>query len=209
MSHVVEKKENGMNRRGFLKLAGYSAIGGAAALAAPKALKAAVSAADVTSGSRSGNFWKKVRKSFVLDKKKVYMNIGTTGSMPKDVLKNYNDYNFLVAKDPWEMGGEWGDWPHTSELTGCMAPHFGADPDELILSRNTTDGMCTIIGGLELNAGDEILTTHHEHVAAVSPLTIVRDRFGVSINDVEIPCFPRAMMNSWIYSKAGSQAGQN
>ncbi|MCP4689163.1 MAG: aminotransferase class V-fold PLP-dependent enzyme, partial [Desulfobacterales bacterium] len=188
MSRESEKKDGGMNRRNFLKLAGYSAIGGAAALAAPNTLKAAApSGVDLKSGARRGNFWKKVRKSFVLDKKKVYMNIGTTGSMPKDVLKNYKDYNYLVAKDPWEMGGEWGDWPHTSELTSYIAPHFGADPDELILSRNTTDGMCTIIGGLALNPGDEILTTHHEHVAGVSPMTIVRDRFGVVINEVEIP----------------------
>jgi selenocysteine lyase/cysteine desulfurase len=88
------------------------------------------------------------------------------------------------------MGNEWGEWPYLTELIDAIAPQFGANPDELVLSRNTTDGMCSIIGGLNLQKGDEILTTHHEHIAAISPLTIVQERFGVTVKELEIPVFP-------------------
>ncbi|MCP4136809.1 MAG: aminotransferase class V-fold PLP-dependent enzyme [bacterium] len=191
---MSQNAESKINRRNFLKLAGLSAVGGAAAVIAPGSLEAA---------SRPGNFlldrghskrgyWRKVQKSFMLDPQKVYMNIGTTGSMPRVVLQNYNHYNRLVAKEPWDMGEEWGSWPYMQELIDYMAPQYGADADELVLSRNTTDGMCSILGGLQFEAGDEILTTHHEHVGGISPLYLVRDRYGVSVNEIEIPVFPES-----------------
>ena len=88
------------------------------------------------------------------------------------------------------MGNEWGEWPYVTKLIEDIAPQFGADPHELVLSRNTTDGMCSIIGGLNFQKGDEILTTHHEHIAAISPLTIVKERFGLTVKELEIPVFP-------------------
>jgi selenocysteine lyase/cysteine desulfurase len=115
------------------------------------------------------------------------MNIGTTGSMPRHVLDNYDRYNSLVASDPWDMGGEWGGFPYTTDLVTTIAPQLGADASEIVLSRNTTDGLCTILGGLDFQPGDEILATHHEHVAAVSPLSVVAARYGVHVREVEIP----------------------
>ena len=192
MSQVNELNPKKLSRRNFLKLGGYSIAGSAAAISLPKALHANSSVPRFeTKRSRSKRaFWGKVQEAFVLDPEKVYLNIGTTGSTPRHVLKNYNEYNFLVAKDPWAMGDEWGGWPYVTELIEDIAPQFGANPDELVLSRNTTDGMCSIIGGLNLQKGDEILTTHHEHIAAISPLTIVKERFGLTVKELEIPVFP-------------------
>ena len=187
---TVEIKENkGIDRRNFLKLAGYSTLGSAAALhlGNPSDAKACSSPPPSCGGS---GFWNWVQRRFVLDPDKVYMNIGTTGSMPRHVLRNYDRYNHIVAEDPWHMKGEWGDFPYVSELIAAIAPQFGCDTDELVLSRNTTDGMCTILGGLDLNEGDRILTTHHEHIAALSPLMILADRRGVQVEYLEIPVFP-------------------
>ena len=47
--------------------------------------------------------------------------------------------------------------------------------------------MCTVIGGLNLQPGDEVLVSHHEHVAAISPLRILAERHGVTVTEVEIP----------------------
>ena len=194
MNKTSEENKTGMNRRDFLRQAGYSALGGMVATAIPKSVGAALTPDPFVgkSSSHDWGFWKKVQKAFILDPKKVYMNIGTTGSMPRRVLKNYNRYNKLVARDPWDMGGEWGHFPYLAEFIEYIAPQFGADPEELVLSRNTTDGMCTIIGGLKFESGNEILTTHHEHVGGISPMYMVRDRYGVTIKELEIPVFPES-----------------
>ncbi len=131
--------------------------------------------------------FREVKSAFVLSENHTYLNIGTTGSMPLPVLDNFNQYNRLVAERPWDMGDEWGGFPYTSSLAGQMAPQFGCDPHELILTRNTTDGMITILQGLDLREGDHIVTTHHEHIAATGPLWVLMDRYGVTVEQVQIP----------------------
>lgn len=188
-----ESMQPNHNRRNFLKGATGAIVAGVSA----SAFSGAVQAKSGHSGwgslgkgnSQSKGFWKKVQNQFVLDKRTTYMNIGTTGSMPRHVLQNYDDNNQLVAKYPWDMKDKFGDWPHTSEMVNDIAAGFGADPSEIVLSRNTTDGLCTILNGLDFQAGDVILTTHHEHVAATSPMSVVAQRFGVSVIQVQLPVF--------------------
>jgi len=179
-----------IDRRRFLKLAG-AGIGGAA-LASPLAALAGQGNEDFHINPHWPDqvLWRKVRQAFILDRNSVYMNIGTTGSMPGPVLDNYDEYNRTVARDPWDMNGEWGSWPYVGELLERIAPQFGADPSEIVLSRNTTDGTTSVLGGLNLQPGDEVLVSHHEHVAVDSPLHILAQRIAITVTPVEIPVFP-------------------
>ena len=136
---MLKDNKSLIGRRDFLRVAGAATVSGAALSLLPfKAM--ADAAAAVPTGNGRG-FWQRVSNAFILDPQTVYMNIGTTGSMPREVLRNYNRYNQLVASDPWSMGGEWGGFPYTSTLVERIAPQFGAETDEIVLSRNTTDGI--------------------------------------------------------------------
>lgn len=188
-----DSKQPNQHRRDFLKGATGAMVAGVGA----SAFSGAVQAKSGHFGwgglgkgnSQSRGFWKKVQHQFVLDKRTTYMNIGTTGSMPRHVLKNYDENNEIVAKYPWDMKDKFGDWPHTTEMVRDIAAGFGADPSEIVLSRNTTDGLCTILNGLNFQYGDVILTTHHEHVAATSPMSVVAQRYGVTVIQVQLPVF--------------------
>ncbi len=150
MSHNNNSQSSTFSRRDFLRTTTGIAIAGAGSVLLPGTAQA--------SGFKGGwgnsnnhhsdqNFWKKVSKAFILDKKTTYMNIGTTGSMPRHVLNSYNENNHIVASNPWDMQDKFGDWPHTTEMTDAIAAGFGADSDEIVISRNTTDGMVSIING--------------------------------------------------------------
>lgn len=185
---MMEKNDStpqSISRRNFLKTTTSLAAAGITASLVPS--QATAGSYSYSNHHNDKRLWKKVKKSFVLDKKTTYMNIGTTGSMPKSVLKNYTENNLSVAENPWDMQGKFGSWPYVSEMTNSIAAGFGAEPNEIILSRNTTDGMCSIINGLHFEPGDVILTTHHEHVAAQSPLNVVTERFDVEVVYLEIP----------------------
>ena len=190
---MLDDKKRQMGRREFLRMASAAAVSGAALSAAPLSVVADDDKSDLKfcPKSRGLDFWSQVSSAFVLDPRTVYMNIGTTGSMPRQVLDNYDRYNRLVARDPWNMGGEWGSWPYTSGLVERIAPQFGANTDEIVLCRNTTDGMCTVIGSLNLQSGDEVLYSHHEHVAAESPLHVQAQRHGVILKPGADPGLPR------------------
>lgn len=189
MSEQENKKSTALDRRYFLKsTAGLALTGLATTLASSKA-EANIDWSTLNERHSEKHFWKKVKKEFLLDRKTTYMNIGTTGSMPKSVLKEYDKNNRIVAKNPWNMQGKFGHWPYVSEMVEKIAPGFGALANEIILSRNTTDGMCSILNGLHFEAGDVILTTHHEHVAANSPFHVIAQRYGVEVVYLNIPVY--------------------
>jgi len=73
------------------------------------------------------------------------------------------------------------------EVRRSIASGFGCDPDELVVTHNTTDGLCKVLAGLNLRAGDEIVTTTHEHFTPNAALALVRDRYGVVVRRVALP----------------------
>jgi isopenicillin-N epimerase len=181
-----EQHRENIDRRSFIKLTGIATAGSALNLntpgqAAPKGIT------PIDPGLPDKAFWKRVRHQFLLDPKQIYMNIGTTGAMPRQVLENFNKYNRVVARHPLGFMDELG-WdfliPRQREKLGKQ---FGCAPDEISLSRNTTDGLNTVLLGLVFEKGDEILLTHHEHASALSPLYVLQDRHGVVLTEVEIP----------------------
>ena len=175
-----------LSRRSFFKLSGMAAAGAALGLSLPSAAEASKWRGG-SSFRKNSDYWKGVQDQFILDPKTVYMNIGTTGSMPERVLTKYNDYNMLNASRPktfeTELGATFGLEQHRETL----AVQFGCNADEICLTRNTTDGLDAIVYGLDFHKGDEILITHHEHIAALSPLNVIKDRYGVVLTEVEIP----------------------
>ena len=108
------------------------------------------------------------------------MNIGTTGSTPIPVLKNLAANNAAIARDPTLSFS-------TQDMRNIIAPGFGADPSEIVMSFNTTDGMSKILNGMVFSAGDEIITTNMEHPGGNSPMQITADRRGVVLKRVLLP----------------------
>ncbi len=77
--------------------------------------------------------------------------------------------------------------PFSPKLASAMADFFGSDPDEVVFGPNMTTLTFAISRsiGRELGPGDEILLTHLDHDANVSPWRALEER-GVSIRFVDI-----------------------
>lgn len=158
-----------IGRRRLLVSAGAAGV----ALAGLPAQASAGGSAD------DGESW---RHLFVLDRDPLFMNVGTVGSPPREVLRTESRELERVAREAASnYHGTFDD------IRGQIAPGFGADPDELFLSGNTTDGIGTVLAGLALNAGDEVLTTNQEHPAVYTPLAILRNRRGITVRRVTLP----------------------
>lgn len=181
-----EIPENKLSRRNFFKISGLAAAGTAMGLGLPSASKAC-DWFENDPWNYSNSYWRQVQHKFILDPKIVYMNIGTTGAMPQRVLKKYNEYNMLNAYHPRTFESELGATFGLPDQRETLAVQLGCNSDELCLSRNTTDGLNTVLNALEFEEGDEILITHHEHIGALSPLNVLQDRYGVTLTEVEIP----------------------
>jgi isopenicillin-N epimerase len=161
-------------RRDFLKTAGKAAaVVGAAMSVLPKEASA------LASGSDSA-FWRSVRESFGIDPKLHYHNIGGSGAVPRHVVENYHLYNRTIMRDP-------NATYNITQMRTDIAPAFGATAEEIVLTTNTTDGMCMSLNGLDWNAGDEIISTNMEHPGGNGPMAHVAARKGVIIKRALLP----------------------
>ncbi|MFB6962130.1 aminotransferase class V-fold PLP-dependent enzyme [Streptomyces sp. NPDC056309] len=183
------RREAGVSRRGFVGLlgagaasAGIGAIGAVPAVAAPAGSATSVGASSAALPPPSSpKYWDAVRRLFVLDKKVLFMNVGTVGSPPLEVLDTIDRVHREVAVGAVSAYSDFAD------VRAVAARGYGCDPDELVISHNTSDGMSKILAGLALKAGDEILTTNHEHGGGNVPMALARDRHGVVVKRVELP----------------------
>jgi selenocysteine lyase/cysteine desulfurase len=126
-------------------------------------------------------FWSSVQDRFILDPAKLFMNIGTAGSMPRSVVESYNAENIAYATE--SRNG----YSNFATQRKAMAPGFGVEPDELVISGNTSDGMSKVLLGIPWTAGDVIITTNHEHPGGTVPLGIAVERYGVVVRQVILP----------------------
>jgi selenocysteine lyase/cysteine desulfurase len=58
---------------------------------------------------------------------------------------------------------------------------LGADPADVALTGSTTDGVNTVVSGLDLRPGDEVLTSDEEHPGLLAPLGRARARHGITV----------------------------
>jgi selenocysteine lyase/cysteine desulfurase len=186
-----------LSRRGFLKgVPGGAVAAGAALVAANRSLEALTLAAQA--GSSDDEFWRKVRSEFLLDKDWTYLNNGTLGPTPKPVYYSLVERYHDLAQDPGQPNTDQGN--AADDVRRRAAAFVGAEFDEIGLIRNTTEGMNFMIGGLDFKAGDEILTTFHEHGGGLNPCRLAAKRYGVAVKEVKWPApaeDPNVILNAF------------
>jgi selenocysteine lyase/cysteine desulfurase len=167
-------------RRDFLKLFGYGAAGammGGLSIG-ENGLPELIPSAHAKSKNKNKSPYE---TAFKFAGNLLYMNIGTTGSSPTRVVKQYSrDYRDIAGSPSAYLFGQ-------QEMRNTVAPGFGCDPYELVMSFNTTDSLWRIVMGIPFEPGDEIITTNMEEDAGISTVKILRDRFGVIIKTVGLP----------------------
>lgn len=175
-------------RRGLLKKVGLGSLF-AAGVTGSKVFAQGVNFADSASSSDDQLFGE-VRNQLMLDDNLVYLNTGTLGPAPKLA---HDKITALMARLEANPAIEnFGPMGREMELTrGKVASFMGAQEDEIILTRNTTEGISLVCSGIDWNVGDEILTTNHEHGGAETGLNFLAASKGAVINKITMP-YPAA-----------------
>jgi len=103
-------------------------------------------------------FWESVRKQYVISKAVINLNNGGVSPQPISVQKTYiKNYEFSNEAPTYTM---WRQLDKGREpLRKQLAEMLGCDAEEVAINRNTTEGLNTIIAGLPIKAGDEVVLT--------------------------------------------------
>ncbi|HEU5181696.1 MAG TPA: aminotransferase class V-fold PLP-dependent enzyme [Candidatus Polarisedimenticolia bacterium] len=133
-------------------------------------------------------FWSAVRRCFALPSEVAYFNNGSLGPTPLPVLRDLAGFAHQLAASPApQMWGPLG--ARLEEVRSHAAALLGAAPDDVALTRNTTEGVSTVGMGLSLAAGDEVITTDQEHPGGAGVWQFLETR-GIRRIAVPLPMPP-------------------
>lgn len=165
-----------VKRRDFL--AGLGATAGAMALG-PAAAGAGAPVEAQAAAQPSADAWRDLHAQFQLPADYAYFNTAGLGASPRAVSDRVK-----AAMDREEASPSPG---HSEEdfarIRGKCASLLGASctAGEIALVSTATEGINIILNGLPLRAGDEVVTSSHEHVALVIPLLHKMKTAGIVI----------------------------
>jgi L-cysteine/cystine lyase len=125
------------------------------------------------------------RAQFPVLERVVYLNAGTEGPVPRAAAEA------ATARIERELlAGRCGR-AYFEELMGLAADlraryaaALNCDFASVALTGSTTDGVNTVLAGLDLRPGEEILTTDEEHPGVLAPLARARIRHGITVRVV-------------------------
>jgi isopenicillin-N epimerase len=105
-----------------------------------------------------------LKKDFLLDPSVIFLNHGSFGATPKPVFKEYQRWQRELENQPVEfLGRRHNDLMHASREV--LANYLGTKAENLVYVQNATIGLNIVARSLDLNHGDEVLTTNHEYGA--------------------------------------------
>ncbi len=118
----------------------------------------------------------------------VYLNTGTFGPMPTvvadEIRRAYGEIERQGTFSPavfWQMELEGFE-----AVRGQVAALLHADPAEIALTRNVTDGINIVLHGLDWQPGDQVILTDHEHPSGTVPWLALAERAGVELRWLEL-----------------------
>jgi isopenicillin-N epimerase len=172
------------SRRAFL---GWMAAGITAAARIPGAQEPAAAAPLPPPGA---GFWDDVQGRFRVDPDQHFFNTGTLGPCPRSVRERVIET--LEALDARPTYHYWARcMPRYFEIRAKAARLLGAsDPRSVTLTHSTTEGINIVARGLELQAGDEVVMTTHEHPGGDSVWRYLAATLGMAIRRYDIPMTP-------------------
>jgi len=140
--------------------------------------------------SPDGVYWDALGKHFLFQDGLIMMNNGTVGPMPKPVFNTLIKHFKLQVTNPFDV---YNFIPRKKEeVRTKLARFINASPDEVVLTRNTTEGMNFVANGLDLKEGDEVLLSSMEHPGGTHPWKLKEKRCGIKIKEIPLGLPPKS-----------------
>lgn len=127
-----------------------------------------------------------MREAFLLDPDIVFLNHGSYGACPGEVLADYQRWQLELERNPVQFLGR-----RSAELLAHarrrLAAYLGTDGADLVFVANATTGVNVVAQSLALQPGDEVLGNDHEYGACEAAWRRVCERRDARYISVELP----------------------
>ncbi len=127
-----------------------------------------------------------MREHFLLDPDIVFLNHGSFGACPREVFANYQHWQLEMERNPVHFLGR-RSGALLSQARQRLGTYLGASGDDLVFVPNATTGVNSVARSLNLQPGDEVLTTDHEYGACDATWELVCAKAGAFYRRVAVP----------------------
>jgi isopenicillin-N epimerase len=105
-----------------------------------------------------------LKKEFLIDDEIIYLNHGSFGACPRFVFDIYQEWQLELERQPVEFLGRRAP-ELLADARRQLADYLNTEPDHIVYFPNPTTAINMVARSLDLESGDEILTTDHEYGA--------------------------------------------
>ncbi len=138
------------------------------------------------------DFWATIQNSFSVTRRLVNLNNGGVSPSPRVVTEALVRYSWeqedATAYTMWQILE-----PQSEAIRTGLAGLFGCDREEVAITRNASESLEALLLGIDLQPGDEILTTTQDYPRMLTTLRQRVRREGVVLKLVKIPIAPASL----------------
>jgi isopenicillin-N epimerase len=184
-------------RRNFLSLTGKSlglaAISSSTVASLLRDVHAATRAVAHLSAEQAAideDYWSTIQNAFSVTRGIINLNNGGVCPSPRIVTEALVRYIWqqedATAYTMWQILE-----PQSETIRTGLAELFGCDREEIAITRGASEGLETLLLGLDLKSGDEVLTTTQDYPRMLTTIRQREQREGVKLNLIRIPIPPK------------------
>ncbi len=172
-----------MNKREFLQTFTASSLG--------IALESKIPNGFSQNDTEDSEFWKEIRKDYRLKPDYINLENGYYSFVPQSTLEafvgNVREVNYQGSY--YMRTRQFDD---KNEAKSSLANLIGCSPEELIITRNTTESLDTVIAGIDWKAGDEAVMAMQDYGAMLDMFRLQEKRHGIVNKLISIPNHPKS-----------------
>jgi isopenicillin-N epimerase len=178
-----------LSRRAFLRMCG--AYGTAASIFKAGGVERVEAATQAVADRSPGDlakdefYWREVQLAFKLDRTLINLNNGFTCPTPRVALEAEWRYMDMINMLPVHYQGMIARNVETIRLR--MAAEFGCDPEEIALTRGASEALQIAQNGIDLKAGDEVVTTEQDYPRMLTTWDQRMRREGIKVTRFQFP----------------------
>jgi isopenicillin-N epimerase len=129
-----------------------------------------------------------MKQNWLLDPDVTFLNHGSFGATPIEVLAKQDEYRTRLEREPVRFMIRELE-PILDAARAEVATFVGAAPEDIAFVHNATAGVNSVLRSLDLDQHDELLVTTHEYNASRNALDYASALAGAKVVVVDIP-FP-------------------
>jgi selenocysteine lyase/cysteine desulfurase len=169
-----------MNRRELFQL-----VAAGTTLAMQKAI-AAVKDRTPEEVATDEDFWAQIRNEFTIDRGVLNLNNGYMSPSPRVVQEAQRRYADFTNQGPYHTMVK-QLYPQVETVRRRIAEAAGCDPEEIAVTRNSSEALEIAQLGIDLKRGDEILTTNQDYGRMLTTYQQRERREGVVLKQISFP----------------------